>query len=132
MKISAFKRFLSEQFVGAPTWFIRFLQQLNLLTEQIVKVLTNGLTISENMDAQLYTFQILAKATANLNTTSFVCTMSKIPEVVMVGKVFSAGVTTIMTSPVQVFWTVAGEKININSITGLTSGTNYSLTLVVF
>ena len=132
MKINTFKRILSEQFIGAPEWFTKFIQQFNLLLEQVVKVLTNGLTISDNMDAQLYTFQILAGASADLNTTSFVCTMSKIPEVVMVGKVFSSRVTTIMTSPVQVFWTVAGEKININSITGLTSGTNYSLTLVVF
>ena len=132
MKISAFKRFLSEQFVGAPDWFVRFLQQLNLLTEQVVHALTNGLTIADNMDAQLYTFQILAKAMADLNTTSFVCTMSKIPEAVMVGKCFSVGLTTVMTSPVHVFWTVSGGKININSITGLTSGTNYSITLVVF
>ena len=132
MKITAFKRFLSEQFIGAPDWFVRFLQQLNLLTEQIVKALTNGLTIKDNLDAQQYMFKILAKATADLNTTSFVCTMSKTPESVMVGNVFSVGVTTIMTSPVQVFWSVDGNAIKINSITGLTSGTNYSITLVIF
>jgi hypothetical protein len=132
MKISAFKRFLSEQFVGAPVWFINFIKQLNLLTEQITNVLTNGITIADNMDAQLYTFQILAKASADLNTTSFVCTMSKTPEAVIIGNIYTTGTTTVMTTAPHVFWTVNGKKIIINSITGLTSGTNYSLTLVVF
>jgi hypothetical protein len=130
MKISAFKRFLSEQFQGAPEWFVRFLQQLNLLTEQVVNSMTKNLTIYDNLDAQVFTFSILAGATADLNKVNFESTMKGSPIAVLVGSA-SSDYTT-LTNPVQVFWTVDGKTVKVNSITGLTAGATYKLNLLIF
>jgi hypothetical protein len=130
MKISAFKRFLSEQFAGAPDWFVKFLQQLNLMTEQTVDALNGKLTIDDNLNQQWQTFTIRAGATADANVTTFQCAIDGMPKGVVVGSVGSG--STIMTSPVQVFWTFDGANVKINSITGLTSGSTYTIGVLVF
>jgi hypothetical protein len=128
VKITSVKRFFIEQF-QAPSWFGVFLNKFNLLLEQISDSLTHNLTIQDNMDAQIHTFSILAGATADLNTTEFESTMTGKPVAVIVGAA-SSGYTA-MINPVQVFWRLDGKTIKINSITGLTSGLEYKLNLLI-
>ena len=132
MKLPVIQRFQKQNYPGSPDWFTRFMSDVNLFTETIWNILNKNVTVSDNIDAYIYTFSLLAGASASNNTATFTPTISHTPQAVFVGNcVDAAAYSSPLSSAVYCSWTYNGSQIQIQSITGLTSGHTYSITLVV-
>lgn len=131
MKAPSTQRFEAQNYPGAPSWFIRFISDLNSFSETAVNIFTKNITPDDNIDCQIYTFTIVAGATALDNTTSFAANIKHIPRNIMVGSVIN---TSPYSSPVTGV-TVAGgytaPNIVITAINGLTAGQTYLITLFI-
>jgi hypothetical protein len=132
MKLPVIQRFQKQNYPGSPDWFTRFLGDINSFTETIWNALNRNLTISDNIDAQVYTFTLTAGAGASNNTTTFQTTLKHTPQAVFVGNVLNTtAYAAAPTAAVWASWSFTNPQIAINAITGLTSGQSYQITLVV-
>ncbi len=132
MKLPNISRYQKQNYPGSPDWFTRFIGDLNTFTETMWNVLNRNLTIADNLDAQVYAFSILAGAAAINNTQTFTPTLKHVPQAVIVGNcVDQASYAAALSTAVYVSWAWTGSQIQIQSITGLTSGHTYLVTLVV-
>lgn len=52
MKISAIKKFIKEDFIDAPEWFGRFMDEINIFSDQIITMTENNITFNENVLCQ--------------------------------------------------------------------------------
>lgn len=129
---STSRRFNPADYRTAPDWFTgRFLSQLNLFTEPVYLALLNGLTFLQNMNAQYYSQQITAGATAAANAFSFKSTISGQPIEVIKAQCVVTGNLSSPVAPVDFSWYATGGVVYVTSVSGLTSGTTYTLTLRV-
>ena len=128
------QRFYSDDYKEAPSWFkSTFLNTLNLFVFPTYNALNKNLTVADNMNFGYATIALVGNATAIDNVASFLNPIQGNPTGVDVVNVQITGTATQQypTSAVQVFWTYDGTSINIGSITGLSNGVNYSITLRV-
>ncbi len=133
MKLPTIQRFQKQNYPGSPDWFTRFIGDLNNFTETMWNILNRNVTLSDNVDAQIYTLSILAGAAASNNTATFTSTLNHTPQAVVVGNcVDAAAYSSPLSTAVYISWSFNAPQISIQSVTGLTSGHTYSLTLVVF
>lgn len=107
---------------------------LNGFLTAVYNALSGNLTVPDNVAGMLKTFDITAGAAAGNNTFTFSHTLKTKPQgcyVIRCEKI--SGTTVALTSPVWVSWHVGigTKQINIDAITGLTSGDKYSLTVKV-
>ncbi len=133
MKLPVIQRFQKQNYPGSPDWFTRFLSDLNQFTETVWNILNNNITPPDNMDAQVYTTSVLAKATVAANAFSFQSTINHSPLAVMVGAVNDqAAYKSPLNSAVGIQWTYSGGTISVTGVSGLTTGHTYSITLLIF
>lgn len=131
--LPAIKRITKEDLAGAPAWIDRLLYPLNLFLNTIYNGLNKNITLADNIDCQVQTFQVTAGAAATNNTAKFTLTMKHAPSMLFLGNAIStSGNYTPIATAVYIDWTYDGTNVNINSITGLTSGTTYNLTILLF
>ncbi len=128
------KRFYGEDYKDAPAWFrTKFLNTLNLFSFPVYTAL-NGDIDASNLNIQYYTFSIAGSATATSNVVSFKTTISGTVHGVSLMSAVITGAATptfLTTAPAVASWTVSGNEITIQSITGLSNSTTYNITIKV-
>ena len=129
---SASRKFNPADYKTAPDWFTgRFLSQLNLFTDPVYLALLKGLTFLQNFNAQYYTITFTAQATAAANAFSFQSTISGQPIEVIKAQCVVTGNLSSPIAPVDFSWYATGGVVYVTSVSGLTAGTSYTLTLRV-
>jgi len=116
----------------APTWIDRILSPLNTFFDTLYRGLNKNITFSENIDCQFYTFTITAGAAATDNTLKFIQKTNSKPNylIPLNVSVFGSGNVYSATN-LSLLWFADGAQININSISGLTDGTKYQITILI-
>lgn len=133
MKLPVIQRFQKNQYSDAPDWFTRFIQDLNSFTEIVWNILNKNITFEDNIDAQVYTFNQLGGTNPEDNTLSFKTTLKHSPVALIVGQATNLEpYSTPGSTAVGLTWSFAGDTITISSITGLTAGDSYQITVVAF
>lgn len=128
------QRFYPDDYREAPTWFkTKFLDTLNLFVFPTYNAINKNLTVGANLNQAYYTLSLTGSNTATNNTASFLNPIQGNPTGITVVNVQITGLATptFPTSAVQCFFTFDGMSINVGSITGLTDGTSYDITLKV-
>lgn len=125
------KRFLTEDYPSEASWIGTLLYSLNLLLNTVYSNLNNGLTIAQNMQAQVKTLSV-----SGLNpTTSFNWNYPNIGAPIGVSVVQclqTDAPISVVTNPVTAAWSYTGGVISINNVTGLSSAHTYSCTFIVW
>lgn len=132
MPLPSIHRFYNEDYPGSPSWFQAFISALNLFSDPMYQTVNKGLTFQSNFNAQIYSFQIRGGATDADNVVTFTSNVK--------GRV--SGLLTVacnLTSNIQApasgivtSWYQSNNQIFITNITGLTPGTNYNMTVLIF
>ncbi len=128
------QRFYSDDYKEAPSWFKQtFLNTLNLFVFPTYNALNKNLSVTDNLNEAYETIPITGDTTPTNNVASFLNPIEGNPAGVTVVNVQITGTSTQQypTSPVQVFWTFDGTSIVIGSITGLSNGVTYDITVKV-
>ena len=122
-------RFDYGDYAGLGPLFQKFLANINLFTVAVYNLLNGGIGFG-NMQRTIYSTTVLAAATTPL---SFVNPLPVAPSGVAVVKVMltTANATAISSAVSAANWYYDGRNINILNISGLTPGSNYSLSLEV-
>lgn len=109
--------------------FQKFLSSLNLFTLAVYNIVNKGIGFA-NMQRSVYSATIQA---TTATTLSFVNPLPIPPSGVVVIKVLLNGNTNVaITNVVSVAnWYFDGKNINILSVTGLTAGSSYDISLEV-
>lgn len=127
---STSRKFNPADYRTAPDWFTgRFLSQLNLFTDPVYLALQNGLTFSQNFNAQYYTITFTAGATPAANAFSFQSTIQGNPVEVVKAACNVSNNLSVPVAPVDISWYQTAGTIFVTSVSGLTQGTTYTLTL---
>ncbi len=128
---STSRRFNPSDYTTAEPYFKgRFLSQLNLFTEPVFNALQNGLTFTQNFNAQYFTQIIQAGSTPKDNAFSFKSNIQGNPlECIKASCNVASDPTIPLTSAVDFSWYFNFPNVFITAVSGLTSGTSYSLTL---
>lgn len=126
------KRFLADDYPKEEqSWINTLLYPLNLLLNTIYSNLNNGLTIGQNMQAQLNTLPV----TGASPTTSYQWKFSTAgaPAAVLIGNVVQTnGTSQPITQAVTCSWSYNAGIVSINNVTGLTKGNSYNVTFMTF
>lgn len=129
---STSRKFNPADYRTAPDWFKgRFLTQLNLFTDPVYLALLNGLTFPQNFNAQYYTIALTAGATAVSNAFNFKLLISGQPLEVIKASCNVQGNLQTAVAPVDISWYSSAGVVYVTSVSGLTAGTVYILTLRV-
>jgi len=124
-KLPILKRFLAEDYQSAGAWITKFLYVLNLFAGSVYAALNNGLTLQDNMLAQVNTVSISGSSPKTTINWSY---SSKPVGVLLINILDASSQAAIITSPTTVAWSYGAGVITINNITGLTSGKSYTAT----
>lgn len=128
------RRFNPSDFKGLPDTFTgRFLSQLNLFTDPVWVALNNGLTVQQNMNGFIYSFQVIGAATPAAVKFILPNTFSGRPFAVqLVQANLASDITAPLTNQITInSWYTDSGNVFITAIGGLTSGTTYNLTVLV-
>ncbi len=101
---------------------------LNLFMNPVYDILNGGITYMNLAVPQIYTKIITASATT---TFTFVNPLSIQPSAVLIGNCWTGLQSTHPAVALQPYWHYSGNSIIIDNIVGLTSGTQYTVTLVI-
>lgn len=133
MPLPSIHRFYTEDYQGAPSWFQRFINTLNLFSDPVYQSLNMGLTFQSNLNAQVYTFTITAGASASANVVNFTKKINgQATGLLKIAANVSSNIATPITSAIDLCWYQDGNTIRITAISGLTSGTTYNITVLLF
>lgn len=128
------QRFYSDDYKEAPNWFKQnFLNTLNLFVFPTYNALNKNLTVGENLNMNYPVISVIGSSTPTNNTASFLNPIEGNPTGVTVLNVVvtNTATPTFPASTIQVFWSFDGTSIDIGSITGLSDGVSYEITLRV-
>lgn len=128
------QRFYSDDYKEAPTWFkSTFLNTLNLFVFPTYNALNKNLTVGQNLNQGYETITVTGDSTPTNNTASFLSPIQGDPTGVTVVnvQVIDTATPVFPTAAIQAFFTFDGTSINIGSITGLSAGVVYQITLRV-
>jgi len=126
--LPAIKRFLTEDYPTEASWIGTLLYPLNLLLTTIYSNLNNGLTISQNMQAQVVSSISVSGQSAS---TSFAWNYSKLGAPIGVQLVQCLQGSTPIPIP-QITWSYSAGTISISNISGLQAGSSYLCTFIVW
>lgn len=101
---------------------------LNLFITPTYDILNGGVTYSNLTAPKIYTTVVTAGATT---TFSFVNPLLIQPQAVVLGNVWSGIRSNHPAVVTQAYWHIEGNTIVVDNVIGLTSGTQYSITLVI-
>lgn len=125
------QRFKYEDYARATDWqqaFQLLINSLNLFVTPVYNILNSGITYMNLQVPQLFTKVVTAGSTT---TFSFVNPLAIQPSAVLLGNVWTGIPSTHPASACSVFWHYTNNTIQIDNIIGLTSGTQYTIVLVV-
>lgn len=125
------QRLKYEDYARAGNWqqaFQLLVNSLNLFMTPIYDILNGGVTYMNLTVPQTYEKVITAATTT---TFSFVNPLKIQPAAVIVGNCWTGLPSTHPSAALQVYWHYSGNTIIVDNIVGLTSGTQYTITLVI-
>lgn len=126
------KRISREDVREAPAWVAKLLDPLNNFMDSVWTSLNRGLTFQDNIASQLYSFRVIAGATASANTTKFTLTMKTRPSGILVvsAKLVSGNYSPIGAA-VYAEFTLSEKQVTVTAISGLTNGSTYDITVLL-
>lgn len=131
--LPSIRRFYSEDYPNAPVWFQNFIRTLNLFADPIYTAVNQNLTFQQNFASQVYTFTLTAGATADKNSIQFTSSLAnRTTGLLVMACNVSNNLTTPIVNAVTLSWYTSGKNVFITAISGLTSGTTYTLTVLSF
>ncbi len=125
------QRLKYEDYARATDWkegMQLLVNSLNLYITPVYDILNGGITYMNLTVPQTYQKVITAAATT---TFSFVNPLRQQPQAVLIGNCWSGIPTTHPAVALQPYWHYTGNTIIIDNIVGLTSGTQYTILLVI-
>jgi hypothetical protein len=127
--LSSIQRVKFEDFKGAPSWFERFLNTLNLFMTAIYNMSNHGITYANLGVIAPFTFQFTPGVTTGFK---FANPTTANPTNVIIGNVYEGDQLSIHPIvPIQLFWHYNQGFIFVDSIIGLTSGIQYTISVLV-
>ena len=127
------QRLKFEDYANSADWkaaFQSLVNSLNLFMTPVYNILNGGVAYMNLQAPQLYTKILTSAAAATGNTFTFTNPLPIAPSAVIVGNVWT-GLPSTHPTTCQVFWHYTGNSVVVDSVTGLTSGSQYTLVLVV-
>lgn len=132
MKPIPIKWISKEDWPDAPPGIDKLLYPLNLVLDSLQTGLNKGLTFEENISSQIRQFSIKAGAAATDNIFSFASTKKTKPIGLILLNIYQEiSNYTPIGQAVFLEWYFDGININVTSVTGLTSGNTYNLTVLI-
>ena len=105
-------------------WLVKLVEPLNRFLEQAYAALVGGLTLGDNLKAQVSTITLTATTTT---TQSVMWTKNEKPTAVFIGQIADEAGTAV---PNYVFtWTYADNALHL-TFTGLTAAHKYSIKII--
>lgn len=129
--LPSIKRFLTEDFPDQASWIGTLFYPLNEFLQTVYSNLNNGLTLSQNMLAQVVTLPIKGSSP----TTSFSWNFSKSGNpigVTVVNALNTNGSGSGVLGAVSCQWSYSAGVISILNITGLNAANSYNVTFIVW
>jgi hypothetical protein len=126
------RRIMREDFRDAPAWLDRLIYPLNLFLDSVYTALNKNLTFGDNIRAQIKTYQLTAGVASTNNAFTFTTTLAR-PQGVILLSVIQQGSTYVpLTEAVSIpSWRSSDGVVYIDSVTGLTAGQLYNVTVLV-
>lgn len=133
-KISGFRRLVKEDFDKDDQPLIEKLASVfNLFQEQVYYAFNNGIDISNNLNAQTTTIKITVDSSGVPQSNKEIkYTLKTRPLGSTVIKVRNLTDTTLLTGAPFMVFSLSGDILTINQITGLLVGKEYEITVVVY
>ena len=128
MKLPPIKRFLTEDYPTEKGWIDRFFGSFNLFMTAISNGLNNGMTIQDNMLAQIKPITISGASPSSKFAWKF---SGKPIGVLVIGLTKSDGSPSLVTASVTCDWSFSQGFVLINNVTGLNPGASYLVTFYV-
>lgn len=125
------QRLKYEDYARAPNWqqaMQALVNSLNLFMTPVYNILNGGVTYLNLTVPQTFTKVITASSPTSF---TFVNPLSIPPSAVILGNCWSSIPSTHPAVALQPFWHYSNGSIIIDDIIGLTSGTQYTITLVI-
>ena len=129
--LPSIQRLKYEDYVHSTDWkqaLQALISALNLFINPVYNILNGGVTYMNLTIPQVFT-KVITAATAT--TFSFVNPLPIPPQAVLIGNVWTSIPSSHPTGSVSVFWHYTGGSIIIDNIIGLSSGTQYTVVLVI-
>lgn len=129
-----YRRIGLEDIKGAPSWVEGMISILNNFMETVYGALNRNLSFGENFRAEFKSIVITAGATADLNKFTFTTALKLKPSGVLpMSATELGGNYVVLTNALSIpSWRWESGQIIIESISGLTSGEQYQVTVLVF
>lgn len=124
------KRFLTEDFPEQASWIGTLLYPLNQFLNTVYSNLNNGITLAQNMFAQIATLPIKGSSPTTSFTWKFQTAGSPIG-VSVINVSLSSGTGSALGA-VTCQWSYSAGIISISNITGLDSANSYNITFIVW
>jgi hypothetical protein len=126
------RRILKEDLREAPSWFSKLLDPINTFMDSVYNAMNKNQTFGENVKGQIKSFQVTAGAGAVNNTFFFTTTVSNPAGVILIRAIQNGSTFVPLTSaPTIASWRHGDGMIYVDSITGLTAGQKYTITILV-
>jgi hypothetical protein len=127
--LPSIQRIKFEDYKDAPKWFEQFLGTLNLFMTAIYNIVNRGITYNNLAVIAPSTFSFTAGATTGFK---FVNPITVTPTNVIIGNVYVGNQLTIHPAGItQIYWHYSQGYIFVDSIVGLTAGTQYTIAVQV-
>ena len=129
-----FRQFLPEDYPGSPSWFAKFLSNLNVFTLAIYNALNGSLNVFTNLAEARFILNVTGGNNAKTWTgpTSFTNPLKAnltdlwITRVTIMGNpVYTPNTATI--GPID--WQSNSSTVQLNAIPGLTNGVSYQIVI---
>jgi hypothetical protein len=131
-RIPPTKRLTIEDYKDQSSWIGRLIFPINDFFQYVSLALNKNLTIADNLAQELHTVQVTLAGTASDYPILFRTNLKTVVGLHVINCYEIASSPSVITSAVYVSWQNTGTgQIQVNNITGLTTGKKYSITLVV-
>lgn len=133
-KLPPTKRFVAEDFPSQKSWIGNFFQGLNQFLETTIAALDAGLTLTDNLDAQV------AQATVSTDSSGvitdnivFKVTTRSRPTQLLIGKIELLSGTPPVVAIFPLWeYVPASNSIKISSVLGLPASSKFKLSFTIF
>lgn len=127
--LPSIQRIKYEDYKGAPDWFGQFLNTLNLYLTATYNIFNRGISYSNLGVIQPFTFTFTPGTTTGFKFTN---PLIQAPQNVIVGNVYLTGNTANHpAAAVTLYWHYANGFIFVDSLPGLTTGINYTVSVTI-
>lgn len=134
MKISGFKRLVKEDFPADQQPLIEKLGTVfNLFQEQVYYAFNNNITIDENLNAQSVVYRVTVDANGKpVGNNQIKYNLKTRPKGAQVINVQNLTDTTLLAGAPFVMFSLNGNILTINQVTGLLPNKEYDVTVVFY